>query len=162
MNYLIMVALLGGITFYTWIDEYGVKHVSNVPEECIENGTVKFECQNQLPVANVKEPVKQTNELAITGVVVSVIDEGILISDVRITKNIDAVYELKKDGGIITHMSAFTPVEFNAFVITKGDISYYDRALFRGVVKPDGRFQYTTAIGAAAVVPQYISIFEFK
>lgn len=46
---LLLIAMPCQAEMYVWHDDDGVKHISTVPRECIEGGTVRLECRGQVP-----------------------------------------------------------------------------------------------------------------
>ena len=169
MNGLIKSILIISISFYMWVDEQVIKHFSTVPQHCIQGNIINPNCppmtsenyqQTKRERAEVQKIAEQS--IAIMGSVISVTDNGVLIGQVKLTKDIDAAFELKQDGTTTTYVDEFHDVDFNAFIVTTGQYQYVDNVLFRGVVQHSGVFEYATALGSHATVPKYISIHEIK
>jgi len=107
-----------------------------------------------------KSDIKPADPLAIIGTIISVIDEGVLIGDVSLTKDIKNAYQDDGKGGFTTYINVFSKMDFNAFIRTKDVESYYDGKFFRAIARPSGCYGYITAFGAKATVPQYEAIVE--
>lgn len=142
---------------YIWYDEYGVKHVSTVPRDCVKKNDrgssyLDYNCnpsqsvesrQRQLITEAVEE--MQSESIIIRGGVLSVAADGLLLTDVSRTK------EGGKD-------QRFYSIEGNVFVKISDAIRYTDDSKYEGHAKLIGRYQYESVLGAASTVPMYESL----
>lgn len=147
---IILMILIGAIEFYTWVDEHGIKHVSNVPRECIVDGAVLLGCGD---VGTPQPKPEITPVYYIGGEVDSVLSDGLIIIDPRVGQ----VETDKKGIFDITVIPKVRTLEGRVFIRTDPS-GFFNKAEYRGYSRRTGTFSYTTVLGAPMTIPAYSEI----
>lgn len=166
--------MLAEAEFYVWFDEDGTKHVSNVAPECIKGSrerryvdsgcraTIDPNRQLQKEKIAVLRALKPDMRVVI-GTVLQVLENGILLKDVRLGKNIDDGRGGNQEGPMDLRFKGldFENIEGNVFVLIDNPEQYLDGSAYEGLAIQSGSVQYKTVLGATATVASFTPVEKY-